>query len=299
MALFFLFLIIVICVIIAIVQAVLMTAFRFLPYVSYGLMNAFALVLITSVWPMKHPVIAWFVITGTMWLCHRLGDKFMRLKVAFALLASTGCSFLIAIIIANTRLVGNMMLAMGVYALSTIILVGYMIARTGIEYDDTRSILSRVITWIVGVFAFAEYSVIVFALWEKCVSKYGYSDEQKLPVFTVMMIVGTLAGCVLVPLADIVFTKISGNRLSHYDQVVEDVNEIYTELGKKLRNCMTMDNMTQLQVGILTDCYKEYEQLKYEIDFKTGEGSDAAYARLKRIVETTDLILEQVTKQAV
>ena len=275
---------------ISIVLGMIMAAISFLPYVSYAFFN-FVIVFTCSDYgyDIKRPFIVWAMTTAVMCLIHFIGDKFKRLKVSFALLSSVGCTFGVCMVLMLTPLVDDLYKAVGAYVLANICTVFFFIKRTDVTYDDTNNVFFRVVAYLIGITAFAEYGYILFLLWEY----YGnpISIEQRNVLTIKAIIGGAIIGCIVIPIIDVIFTKISRKKIRKRQEAAQELKIVFDELGQKLQACIMIKTLTPMQMRILEQNLKEYEDLKQEIDFANAMASQAVLDKFNRVLTTTDDIM--------
>ena len=282
---------------ISMVLGLLLAAISYLPYVSYAFAN-FCILSFCSFYgyDIEHPFIVWAIATVVICLIHFIGDKFKRLKIPFALLSSVGCACLVCMILMFTPFKDDFYKSAGALGLAIICILFFFIKRTGVTYDDTNNVFSRIFASLLGIVAFAEYGFVAYTLWESCNGPFSIEQRNELTIKSIL--VGAIIGCVVSPISDIIFTKINRKRLQKREAAAKELQIVFDELGQKLQACVMLKELTPMQVSILGQNLKEYEDLKREINFENATAPQAVLDKFDRVMSTTnDILLSSMNAQ--
>lgn len=282
---------------ISVVLGILMKTISFLPYISYGIFNfVMSIVLRDLGCEINKPFITWAIATAIMCLIHYFGDKYKRLKISFALLSSVGCACLVCIVLVLTPLKDDFIKSVGALVLSSICIIFFFVNRTDVEYDDTNSSFSRIVAILIGIVAFAEYGLVLYSLWESCSGPISVEQRNELTLKCVLG--GAVIGCIVSPLLDMIFTKKSRKKIEKRQETANELQNVFDELGQKLKACVILKELTPMQIRILEQNLKEYEELKREINFANATASQAALDKFERVMLTTnDILLNSLDSQ--
>lgn len=274
---------------VSVIGSLLLIYIRFLPYISYAIINLACIITIHEyVFEISHIFLVWMILTIISFIFHYFANKSSRLKLPLAIYLSSGIDvFPIIILCIKFPLQTNPILYIAISLIiilsSTIIILLYSEPEYVYDIRKVPLIMSYPIYSLAFGFKFFLFGTIIDAI-----VKRGY-DFFNFLLGAIGLIVGIIIGIII----NNIYTNRSTIKIKEIEKQKSELKLTFRNIGIRLNECATIQNLSPVHASIIVKNFEIYEELKKEIDFDTGSVYAPVAEKLENLIDSTNQILNQ------